>query len=92
MMTGNDRREAGEGEWVEAHLAANLAEADLVRSMLDAAGIAARIEGESSAAMLDGFLGLGRFVKVEVSAADLEEALAVIEEARQIGGLSGEEE
>ncbi|MCU0725429.1 MAG: DUF2007 domain-containing protein [Planctomycetes bacterium] len=89
-MTGRDRHD--EGEWVEALVAANLAEADLVRSMLEAAGISARIEAESSAAMLDGFLGLGRFVKVEVPAADLEEALAILEEAREIGGLSGEEE
>jgi hypothetical protein len=79
-------------EFRVVHVAATLAEADLVRSVLAAYGFTARIASEASAAMLDGFIGLGRAVRIEVPSDEEEAAREALAAAREGGRLAGEEE
>ncbi len=75
-----------------AFVAGNLAEADVVRGLLVAGGVEARIEGEESVAALDGAATGNRGVRILVAAEDLARADAVLREARSEGGAGDEEE
>ena len=75
-----------------AYLAGNLAEADLVRGLLEANGVQAHIADESATAALDGIISGNRGVSVMVPATLLADARAIIEEARDLGGVILESE
>jgi hypothetical protein len=75
-----------------AFVAGNLAEADVVRGLLVAGGVDARIEGEESVAALDGAATGNRGVRILVGSEDLARAQAVLRESRSEAGPGDEEE
>ncbi len=70
---------------VTVRIARNLAEADVIRGVLEAHGVRALIRDESATMMLDGMISGNRGVAIAVSRGDAERAEEVLEAARRVG-------
>jgi len=72
--------------------ALNPADAQLIRSRLDAAGIAAEVAHELSSLSMEGYALAAGGIRVQVRAEDAAEARALIEAADQPADLPDDEE
>ena len=77
---------------VTVYRALNPADAQLIRSRLDAAGIAAEVAHELSSLSMEGYALAAGGIRVQVRAEDAAEARALIEAADQPADLPDDEE
>jgi hypothetical protein len=77
---------------VTVYRALNPADAQLIRSRLDAAGIAAEVAHELSSLSMEGYALAAGGIRVQVRAEDAAEARALIESADQPVDLPEDEE
>jgi hypothetical protein len=70
---------------VTVRIARNLAEADVIRGVLEAHGVPTLIRDESATMMLDGMISGNKGVAIAVPRGEAERAEQVLEEARRAG-------